>query len=141
MASSLRTCSVVAFDEAVAHSYNALRMSGGFFGVSRKNYGDACFSIEFCKQSDHGLAVFRVEIAGRLVCQNQLRASDDGAGNGCALHLAAGKFRRIMTGAGSEFYSINERACSFVRFAVAYAVEKERQSDIFCDRQRRQQVE
>ena len=51
------------------------------------------------QQVDHLLAGLAVEIAGRLVGQDDLRAGAQGPGDGDALLLAAGELRREMIGA------------------------------------------
>jgi hypothetical protein len=89
MPSCSRPGSVVAFDEAVSHPYNAFRIRGCFFGVSGKDYSNARLAVEFGKQSHDLLAVFRVEVSSRLVRENQFGLRDDGARDGYALHLAA----------------------------------------------------
>jgi hypothetical protein len=50
--------------------------------------------VDAADQFEDQLSVFRIEIAGRLVGQDQWRAVDDGAGNRHALHLAAGELVR-----------------------------------------------
>ena len=51
------------------------------------------------QQVDHLLAGLAVEIAGRLVGEDDLRARAQRAGDGDALLLAAGELRREMIGA------------------------------------------
>ena len=48
------------------------------------------------QQLDHGLAGAAVEIAGRLVRQDQARLGDDGAGQGDALLFAARQLAGVM---------------------------------------------
>jgi hypothetical protein len=56
-------------------------------------------AIECFEQVDHLFAGVAVEVAGRLVGQNQRRLHDGGAGDGDALALAAGKLVRLVVGA------------------------------------------
>jgi hypothetical protein len=63
--------------------------------------GDAVLAVERDEQVHDLVAALAVEVAGRLVGEQDQRAGDDGAGDGDALLLAAGKFgRRVMFPAG-----------------------------------------
>ena len=55
--------------------------------------------IEFEEHVDDGAACFVVEVAGRLVGEEDFRAVDKSAGQGNALLLAAGELVRIVAGA------------------------------------------
>ena len=54
------------------------------------------------QQGQDLLAVGRVEVAGRLVAQDRLRLGDQGAGDGDALHLAAGHLLGEVLGAVAQ---------------------------------------
>jgi len=57
--------------------------------VFRKDNRDAPLLVEATEQPDEFVASDRVELRGRLVEENQLRAGNKGSGKGHALQLAA----------------------------------------------------
>src|SRR5207247_8536388 len=59
----------------------------------------AALGAEFAEQTQNGLAGMRVEIAGWLIRKNNLGTVDQGARNGAALLLSAGKLAGPVTGA------------------------------------------
>jgi hypothetical protein len=81
----------------------------------------------------------RVEVAGGFVSKDELWLGDEGAGDGGALHLAAGELTGQMVRAVAEPDSVEEVADAAV--AGACPVEDQRQLHVLGDRQRRDQVE
>ncbi len=55
-----------------------------------------CATFSWCEKLHDLAAAGSIEIASRLVGQQDQRVGDDGAGNGHALLLAAGQFGRRM---------------------------------------------
>ena len=74
----------------------------GEVGV-RRRVGDhddgRAFLIQLAKHPHHFLAMRGVEVAGRFVGEDQLGLADQGAGDGDALLLTAGKLCRPVLGA------------------------------------------
>ena len=56
----------------------------------RHHYDCRSFGVQTLQDVHHLRAVLRIEIAGRLIREDQLGRSDDGAGDGRALLLPAG---------------------------------------------------
>lgn len=61
--------------------------------------------IELCQQAHDFQSVLRVEVTGRLIGKDQLRAKDDGTRNGYALLLTAGELMREMVGAVGDIHA------------------------------------
>ena len=72
--------------------------------------------VELPKHPHHFLAVMRVEVAGRLVGEDQLGIGDERAGDRDALLLAARKLARTMPGAVGDadlvHHLVDARACA-----------------------------
>ena len=85
----------VADDLAVAHDDDAFAIGRDVEFVRDHDERDAAV-VEFLKQAHDLDAGARVEIAGRFVGQQQFGRVDQGAGNGNALLLSAGKLVRMM---------------------------------------------
>src|SRR5487761_627690 len=64
--------------------------------VVRDHEDRVALAVKIAEESNHGLFVGFVEIAGRLVGKNQLGMIDQRASDGDALLLASGKLRREM---------------------------------------------
>ena len=96
--------------------------------------------LEHAHDFDAGLAV---EVAGRLVGEQQRRLVHQRAGDGDALLLAAGKLVGMMVGALAEADQFERVHGAFVLLVRldAVAVVKHRHFDIFQRRGARQQVE
>ena len=95
-------------------------------------------SVERGHDLDAGLGV---EIAGRLVGQDDGRAVDEGAGDGDALALAAGEFVGLVVHARLEA-DVGERLLGALdAFRGGHAVVDERQLDVVQRRGAREQVE
>lgn len=69
----------------------------GCLRIVRNHYDRLVESIvQLAKHLQHYLGILRVEIAGRFVSQDDCRTIDDGARQGHALLLAAGKLKRFV---------------------------------------------
>ena len=91
------------------------------------------------QEREHLVAGLRVEVAGRLVGEEDGRLGDERARDGDALLLAAGELRRAVRRAVGEADALDD---GVVPGAVDLAAgELERQEDVLLCRQRRQQVE
>ncbi len=64
-------------------------------------------------------AVARVEVARRLVCEEDGRLVGEGARDGHALLLAARELRRVMVRAPRQLHVFEEPARTFARVAAA----------------------
>jgi ABC-type uncharacterized transport system permease subunit len=64
---------------------------GQFRAVSHYNKDGFLAPVQFEQQGGHHVSGCLIEVAGGLVAQQQQRLADEGAGQGYALLLAAGK--------------------------------------------------
>ncbi len=93
------------FDTAVAHDGDAAGEGKGFFLiVGDVEAGDAGFGVEALDFGAHVVAEFGVEIGERFVEEEEIGVDDDGAGEGDALLLSAGKGGRFALGEGVHFH-------------------------------------
>ncbi len=74
----------------VAEAHDALGL-GGDVGLVGDQHDGAPFEVEVREDREHVLGGVRVEVAGRLVGEDQRGVGDDRAGDGDALLLAAGE--------------------------------------------------
>ena len=75
---------------------------GGVRIVRDHHDGLAVVAVERLQQIENLVAGLAIEIAGRLVAQQQRRVGDDGAGDADALLLAAGQLPRVVLRAIGE---------------------------------------
>ena len=61
-----------------------------------QNHSEPALAVQVAQQFEHALAVGGVEVAGRLVGQQDLGPAGQGTGDGRPLHLAAGELGRQM---------------------------------------------
>ena len=101
---------------AVAHDDDAFAVGGDVQFVRDHDDGDAGV-VEFLEQAHDLDAGAGVEIAGRLVGQDQFRLVDQGAGDGDALLLSAGKLAGMMVApvAQADFLQRLRRRAAGVR--------------------------
>ena len=76
------------------------------------------------------VSCLRVECAGRLVCQNQLRLGDQGSGNGCPLLLSARDLIRIFVQQIFDPEPLGERQQLLPHFRIFFARQHQRQENI-----------
>ena len=110
--------------------------------MSDHDDGDALV-VELLKHAHHLDGGLAVEVAGRLVREEDLGVVGQGAGDGDALLLAAGKLVWMMAGAVAEAHQIE---CARGMFALfpgmnAVTVVKHRHFDVLQRRRARKQVE
>ncbi len=70
---------------------------GGGFGIVRDH--DDCLAeilIELAEQAEDGFGAFGIEVAGRLICEDDFWLAHDGASESNALLFTAGEFRRLV---------------------------------------------
>ena len=115
---------------------------GGDVGFMRDHQdGDAALAVHAGQQFHDLVAALRIEIAGRLVGEQHFRIGHDGARNGDALLLPAGKFGRgVMRPVFQP-----DRPQRFARQRMAhrsrFAAIQQRQFDVLLRGGARQQVE
>ena len=73
---------------------------GGLRVVGDHDDGLAVLAVELLQQAEDLLGGLAVEVAGRLVADQQRRIGDDRAGDGDALLLAAGQLARLVLARG-----------------------------------------
>ena len=76
----------------------------------------AVLAVERLQQVEDLVAGLAVEVAGRLVAEQQRRVGDDGAGDADALLLAARELARVVVGAVGQ--ADDRRAPSATRFCA-----------------------
>ena len=100
-----------------------------------------CSRLSACSSSRISSRALAIEVAGRLVAEQQRRVGDDGAGDADALLLAARELARVVVGAigrGRRRRARSPRAC--LRSAAESLVSSSGSSTLRCRRQHRQQV-
>ena len=91
-------------DATAVHDGDSVAHGQGFVLIVRDaNERDPEAPLQLVKFDLELLAQFKVERAQRFVQQQDLRFVDDGAGQGDALLLAAGKLRGFAAGEGVDF--------------------------------------
>src|SRR5512138_181162 len=96
LARALRFVDRIAFDQPVSEPDDAPSPGRNVGLVRDHDDRDAALLIERGEQRHDVVARCRVEVAGRLVCEQHLRFRDDCARNRNALLLSAGKLARHM---------------------------------------------
>ena len=132
----------VADDLAVAHDHDAFAVGGDVEFVGDHDDGDARV-VEFLEQPHDLDAGAGVEIAGGLVGQDEFRLVDQGAGDGDALLLSAGKLAGMMVTpvAQADLLQRLEGALSAFTVRNDGQVVKHRQLDILQGAGARQEIE
>ena len=77
-------------NHAVVDADDALGVTGDILVVGDEDDGETFLLVELLQHPEHFDGGAGVEIAGGLVGEEELRAVDEGAGDGHALLLAAG---------------------------------------------------
>ena len=91
---------LVGDDQAVAHRHHAIGIGGDVRRMGHDDDGDAALAIELHQRFHDLMRGARIEIAGRLVRQQQARIVDQRAGDRDALLLPAGQLRRACCARG-----------------------------------------
>ena len=99
--------------------------------VVRNHYDRRSVTIELIQQIEDFLAVGGVEVAGRLVRQNQFWTGDDRTGNGDALLLSAGQLLRPVIAAMRNVHSLQNCLHPLLPFLRRYVLIQQRQHDVF----------
>jgi len=89
-------------DFAVAHGEGAVGDGGGFGVVGDHEDGLVELAAGLAEHGEDGIGVFRIEVAGGLVGEDDGRVGDEGAGDGDALLLAAGELVGAVVEAAGE---------------------------------------
>ena len=93
--------SLVALDHSI-HDVNGPMGVIGHFGIMRdQDDGDSC-RVELLEHAQDFDARVRIEIAGRLIGENERRAIDQGPGDRDTLLLSARHLRRLVIGSTSQ---------------------------------------
>ena len=132
---------LVAPDAAVAHFDDALRVDGDVRLVRDEDDRDALL-VQLLEERHHFDRRARVEVAGRLVGQDQRRLGHERAGDGHALLLAAGELARLVVETLAESDALQRRGGERARVALAAAaVVEQRQLDVLERAGARQEIE
>src|SRR5690242_9350266 len=83
-------------DHAVAHMHHAIEVRGGFRIMGDHDDGLAEFFIQLTEHLQHNFGILGIQVSGWLISEDNFRLVDDGAGDGNALLLASGEFRRLV---------------------------------------------
>ena len=135
------TASACVTSDALVEVQRAL---GALRGVRIVRHHDdrlAVLAVERLQQVEDLVAGLAIEVAGRLVAQQQRRIGDDRAGDADALLLAAGELARVVLRAVAEADDVERgrrRAC--VRSRLRQLGQQQRQLDVLARGQHRQQV-
>ena len=85
------------FDAAVGETPDGRRV--------RHHQNRVAFRVKFAQKAEHNFLVGLVEVAGRLIRQNQIGMIDQRAGHGHALLFAAGELRGQVLDAVTEAHA------------------------------------
>src|SRR5216683_1695889 len=92
----------------VHQSDDAVR-SGHKVEIVRHHDDSQVFSlVQVAEEADDLLTIGGVEVAGRLIGQENARAIDKRAGDGCPLHFAPGKLSRPMAEPMTQSHSLEQ---------------------------------
>ena len=97
-------------------------------------------SIERLKKLEHFIACFPVEIAGRLVAEQQRWVDHDGPRDPDALLLSARELARIVLRAVGKAHDLEGDADPFPPLTLRELRQKQRQLDVALGREHRQEV-
>ena len=113
---------------------------GGARIVGHHQDGLARLAVQRLEKVEHRIARLAVEVAGRLVAQQEQRIGDDGARDADPLFLAAGQFGRAVPGAVGKTDECQRRAGAAQPLGGRQVGQQQRQLDIALGGQHRQQV-
>jgi len=126
-------------DPPVHDLHDALRPPRGDFGVGREDECHTALPPHLVEEREDFRAVTGVEVSGRFVGEEKLRARDERARDRGALHFAAGELVRVSGAPVSEVDARKEVRGPFP--GVGSPVEKARQLDVLPHGQVGQEVE
>ncbi len=135
---------LIELDPAVTEAHEARAVFGDIHFVRDQHDGDAALHVQALENVHDLDARPRVEVAGRLVRQEDRRLVDECARDRDALLLAAGQLVRIVVQSVAEADDLQDllrAAVSFGRLHLAAAVVKQRQLDVVERRRPRQEIE
>lgn len=125
---------------AVDESDAAVGGGGDFGAMGDEDHGGFLLAGEPGDEVDDGGTGSGVEVASGFVGQQDRGLMDEGAGEGGALHLAAGELMRAVVGAIGESDGGEEFAGSLPAEGIGPAGEQEGEEDVFLDGQRGEEV-
>ena len=129
-------------EPAVAHDGEAVgELFGEWAFVGDHDDGHAELRPEFAEEREDGFAGGGVEIAGWLVGEKNLRAIDEGAGDGDALLFAAGELRGTVAETMREANALERFANAGGALGAIDFGEAKREFDIFFEGHAREKVE
>ena len=97
--------------------------------------------VQLAQQLHHRFAIFRIQISGRLIGQQNGRLADQRTRHGHALLLAAGKLRGIMLHAVRHADALEHFLHAFLSLRRAHTAIGERQFDVFINGEVADQIE
>src|SRR5271155_1012626 len=93
---------------AITHVQDAMPVSGGFGIVRDHDDGLAEILIELAEQAEDGFGAFGIEVAGRLIGQDDFWFADDSASQRDALLFATGKLGRLVLEAAAQAEKVRD---------------------------------
>ena len=108
--------------------------------VGHHDDGLAEIAVEDLEHREDLVGAGAVEIAGRLVAQQELRIGDDRAGNGHALLLPARHFTRIVVGPVGEIDDLERGRDALAPRLGAKVRQQQRQFDVLRSAEHRHQI-
>ena len=105
-------------DTTVMQHDHAVCPVGNFSVMGDQHKRRLAFPMKFEKQIQDGFSVFRIQISGGLLCENDFGIVDQGPAYGNSLHFAA---RKLMGKVGASLFksdSIEQILCFFKGIGV-----------------------
>ena len=132
----LLLCSVagtllVTDDQAFIHLDDTLFHAVDKIAVMRADDNSGAVSVDLIEECHDGLGRLRIEVAGRLVGDDQFRVIEHGAGNGHTLLLTTGKFHRHGVGLIAKAYCAKYDIDHLVEFFSRNADDLTGKCDVF----------
>src|ERR1043166_3940772 len=131
----------VLFDDAAVEQVDAAIRVAGVARIVRDHADGRPFAVQLAQQLHHRFAVFRVEVSGGLVRQQDRRRAGDGAGDRDALLLTARELRGKVLGAVRHADLLERRHHALLALGRLHAAVGERQLHVLVDVEVANQVE
>src|SRR5262249_33002851 len=112
-------------EKPITDMHQAIAVSGGLRVVRHPDHAAPSLLGEAAQQIKNLAAGGRVEVAGGLIAQYRFRLQHQSAGDGHALHLAAGHLLRMMLGAMSQTHALQRGDRLFQRPTARLSVEEQ----------------